>query len=109
MLFVVKIFYLIVFFAILFFPSFVAGMRNHNNFTPILLVNLILSFTIIGYIVALIWSFSDNTKKEKQKIKNANLLLIFTGLILTNILFSSFFLESMTTEMQKNIFIFHSI
>ena len=108
-MFAVKILYLIVFVAILFFPSFVAGIRNHNNFTPILLVNVILSFTIIGYIVALIWCFSDNIKKGKHKIKNPTLLLIFTGLIVSNILLSSLYWGEMETEIQKNIFIFHSI
>ena len=108
-MFAVKILYLIVFVAILLFPSFVAGVRNHNNFTPILLVNLILSFTIIGYIIALIWSFSDNIKKRKREIKNPTLLLIFTGLILSNILLSGFYWGEMETEIQKNIFIFQEL
>lgn len=46
----------------LFLPTVVAMIRKHKNAMPIFLVNLLLGFTIIGWVAALIWSFSDNTK-----------------------------------------------
>jgi hypothetical protein len=47
-----------------FFPSFVAHRRNHNNYTPIVLVNFLFGWTFIGWIVALIWACTDNVKSE---------------------------------------------
>ncbi|MAH04314.1 MAG: superinfection immunity protein [Pseudomonadota bacterium] len=49
-------------------PTGVALIRRHNNFIPILLVNVLLGVTGIGWIVALIWSFTANVK-EKRSIK----------------------------------------
>lgn len=49
-------------------PTGVALIRRHNNFIPILLVNLLLGLTVLGWIVALIWSFTANVK-EKRSVK----------------------------------------
>jgi hypothetical protein len=70
-----------------------------------MLVTLILGFTGMGYIVALIWAFSFNTEKGKrQKIKNPVLLLIFTILVIFLIVFSSIYSRKNTniifTEIQ---------
>lgn len=107
MLFLANVLYAIVFMAIWFFPSFVAKVRNHNNFIPIFLVNLLLSFTLIGYIIALIWAFSDNTEKgKKQKIKNSMLLLTFGSIVIVSIVLSSFYVDTILIDTQKNIFLF---
>ena len=42
-----------------FIPTFVAYKRNHPNRFPIFLLNLLLGGTGIGWIVALIWSFTN--------------------------------------------------
>jgi len=47
---------LLVFFAIYFLPWIIANYRKHPNSTPILLINLFLGWSFIGWFVALIWS-----------------------------------------------------
>jgi hypothetical protein len=41
-----------------FLPSIIAFKRGHSDFTMIVLINLFLSWTVIGWIVALVWSLS---------------------------------------------------
>jgi hypothetical protein len=41
-----------------FVPSIVASKRNHKNFTSILLLNIFLGFSLIGWVIALVWSTS---------------------------------------------------
>ena len=45
-----------------FVPWLIALMRDHNNIGSILVVNLFLGWTVIGWIVALAWACSDNVK-----------------------------------------------
>ena len=45
--------------ALHFLPTIIAAARHTQNFGWILLVNLLLSWTVIGWIVALIWSLCD--------------------------------------------------
>lgn len=44
-----------------FAPTAIALVRGHNNTLPIFLVCLFLGWSCVGWIAALIWSFSDNT------------------------------------------------
>lgn len=41
-----------------FLPSFVAFRRRHHQRVPILLVNLFLGATGLGWLAALVWSFT---------------------------------------------------
>jgi hypothetical protein len=50
------------FLAIHFLPAIIAASRHAQNFGWILLVNLLLSWTVIGWIVALIWSICDRPR-----------------------------------------------
>ena len=43
-------------------PTIIAIRRRHNNKLPIFLVNLLLSWTVIGWFVAFIWAWSANVK-----------------------------------------------
>jgi len=52
----------ILFVFLYFLPTVVAAARKHNNGGPILLVNLFFGWSVIGWLVALIWSFTSNTK-----------------------------------------------
>lgn len=65
--------YLILFYVVIFMiyiiPSFIANKRKHHNKIPIFLTNILLGFTIIGWIVALIWSF---TNPPHNNIKSDN-------------------------------------
>jgi hypothetical protein len=47
------------FLALHFLPSIVAGFRHAHHFGWILVINLFLGWTVIGWIVALIWAFVD--------------------------------------------------
>jgi hypothetical protein len=46
-------------------PSICAVFRKHNNQTPVFLVNLFFGWTILGWLVALIWSGTDNVRKTE--------------------------------------------
>lgn len=48
--------------AIHFLPAIIAGVRHARNFGWILVINLLLSWTVIGWIVALIWSICDTPR-----------------------------------------------
>lgn len=43
-----------------FLPGIVAHIRDHNNENPIVLLNLFLGWTFLGWVIALAWSASDN-------------------------------------------------
>jgi hypothetical protein len=49
-----------------FVPSIIASKRNHKNFTPILILNIFLGFSLIGWVVALVWATTaqDNGVKK---------------------------------------------
>lgn len=47
--------------ALYFVPTIIAVARSHGNAVPIFLTNLLLGWTAIGWVIALIWSFTNNT------------------------------------------------
>jgi len=49
--------------SVYFFPTLIAKIRNHHNATAIIVLNISGGWTIIGWIVALVWSCTSNTKK----------------------------------------------
>ncbi len=51
----------IIFLAIYFIPVFVAASNDHKNSTGILILNLFLGWTVIGWIGALIWAVTNPT------------------------------------------------
>lgn len=48
--------------AIYFAPGIVATVRHHKNTAPIIVVNVFLGWTLIGWVIALAWAFTDNTQ-----------------------------------------------
>lgn len=48
--------------ALHFLPTIIAGVRHARNFGWILVINLLLSWTVIGWIVALIWAIRDTPR-----------------------------------------------
>ena len=43
---------------LMFLPTLIALLRGHDNTFAIVLTNLLLGWTVIGWVVALIWSFT---------------------------------------------------
>ncbi|MBU2555542.1 MAG: superinfection immunity protein [Bacteroidetes bacterium] len=58
---------LILLLVIYFLPSIIA--YDHRNFASIFILNLLLGWSIIGWIVAIVWAFS-NDKKETIIVNN---------------------------------------
>jgi len=48
--------------AVHFLPTIIAGVRHARNFGWILVINLLLSWTVIGWIIALIWAIRDTPR-----------------------------------------------
>ena len=47
-----------VFIALYFLPGFVAAMRGHHNVAAIVVLNLFLGWTLVGWVVALVWAMT---------------------------------------------------
>jgi len=47
--------------ALYFLPALIAAARSHHNATAIALLNLFLGWTFAGWVIALVWSFTNST------------------------------------------------
>ncbi len=47
-------------------PTVVASQRHHNNSGAIGALNIFLGWTFLGWVIALVWAFSDNVKEVQQ-------------------------------------------
>ena len=54
-------------FAIYFLPTFVALGRGHRSWFFVLLIDLFFAWTFIGWLVALLWSFSQDTRANYRR------------------------------------------
>ncbi len=52
---------------IYFLPSIVAAGREHNSGGAIFLLNLILGWTVLGWIIALIWSATGDVRQRTRR------------------------------------------
>ncbi|GAF73425.1 unnamed protein product [marine sediment metagenome] len=52
-----------------FLPGFVAVMRDKRNKNAILLVNLLLGWTVIGWIIALVWAVTVDSPTAQSEYK----------------------------------------
>ena len=50
-----------------FIPWMVAAIRGHNSSPAILVTNLLLGWTGLGWVIALIWAFTSNVKQRVVK------------------------------------------
>lgn len=48
-----------------FLPTLIALLRGHHNGFAIFLTNLLLGWTLIGWIVAFIWSFTASERRVR--------------------------------------------
>jgi hypothetical protein len=58
---------ILIFFAALFFyllPSILAIILNHRNVIAIVVLNILLGATLIGWIIALIWALCSDITKQ---------------------------------------------
>lgn len=60
---IVSIIFGFVILALYFVPAIIANQRKHKQYNPILLINLFLGWTFIGWLIALIWAVSYQEKK----------------------------------------------
>ena len=62
---------LIILFAIIYFlPSILAYNYGHKNALDIALINVFLGWTIIGWLIALVWVFSERGGKFDMIMRN---------------------------------------
>lgn len=57
---------LLIFGLIYFLPTIAADVRRHNSRDSIFVINLLLGWTVLFWILSLAWSFSGNTKKAES-------------------------------------------
>lgn len=70
-----------------FTPSIVAGSRGHGNVTPIVLVNIFLGWTVLGWFAALVWSTTNNitarpVRSVADRQDDKDLFVLVAGVIL---------------------------
>ena len=46
-----------------FLPAIIAKVRNHSNVMAVFILNLFLGWTFLGWIAALVWAFTTDTKE----------------------------------------------
>lgn len=59
--------WLIVYFLIYFLPAIVARNRRHRQEMAIGILNLLLGWTVIGWVVALVWACTSDTRSETRR------------------------------------------
>ena len=59
--------FFMIFLAVYFVPTIVASSRNVKHLAGIIVLNIFLGFTLLGWVGALIWAVSD----EKLKVKSS--------------------------------------
>jgi hypothetical protein len=62
-----------------FLPTIIAVKRQKANVTPIVLVDLLLGWTVIGWIVALIWALSTQVVDKEPATGSESLLCAQCG------------------------------
>lgn len=60
---------LIVIVMLYFVPTFVAYKRAHSNYVAIVLSSFFFGWTIVGWIVCLIWACTDNTVYNRMGVQ----------------------------------------
>lgn len=55
------------FFLVYMLPYLIANYRKHLNQTAILFLNLLLGWTFLGWVAALVWSFTNSPIKKTKR------------------------------------------
>jgi hypothetical protein len=64
--------WLLIILSLYFIPSIIASARKSSSATAIILLNLFLGWTVIGWVVALIWAISSSSKQAPTVIVHNN-------------------------------------
>ena len=48
-------------------PSVVARIRNHRAFGMILLLNVLVGWTFVGYVACMVWAFAGRTMRDIER------------------------------------------
>lgn len=57
---------------IYFLPTYVAGKKDHSNFVIILIVNLLFGWTLLGWLVCIVWACIDTSNNEINNTNSSN-------------------------------------
>lgn len=57
------ILFILVAISLYFLPSIIAFSRKHRNAIPIFILNLLTALTGFGWVVSLVWAFTNNTNR----------------------------------------------
>ena len=49
-----------------FLPTIIAASNGHRNTEAICALNIFLGWTVLGWIVAVVWSFTDNRRPQQD-------------------------------------------
>src|SRR5476651_2096278 len=60
--------FLLIVAALYFLPALIGLLRGHHNFMSLLMLNLFLGWTFIGWVGALIWSFAANPVVDVKQV-----------------------------------------
>ncbi len=62
---------IVVLIAAFFLPTLIAYFRDHRAKLGIAVLNIVLGFTVLGWIVALVWACNSNTFRNHARIEPA--------------------------------------
>lgn len=54
-------------FGLYFIPALVASSRGHKNAAAIFVLNLLLGWMLIPWVLALVWALTDNVKRVSEE------------------------------------------
>ena len=52
-----------------FIPAIVASCRHHNATGAIIVLNIVLGWTFIGWVIALVWASTNDLRKEPRELR----------------------------------------
>jgi uncharacterized membrane protein YqaE (UPF0057 family) len=52
------------------FPAVIAWARRHRNRAAIILLDILLGWTLLGWVAAMVWAFIDNGGPAMKKLRN---------------------------------------
>jgi Superinfection immunity protein len=69
--------------AVYFFPSFIASKRGHPQYSAIFVLNLLLGWTFIGWVAALVWSLTSAAMKHDAFVASVRSPVLQTAIDFT--------------------------